>query len=216
MRFFSCIILASMILCARANRPKFTGFVQPNIVTSLPPAGGSGVHGRFIPVYDKELHKLSKYIESPFDAPKMERTAERQSHEKVLENLHDSKRFSGRVKKKDHFTKSVEVYGLGENADGTTIIMPTYKDKEKKSPLRDKDGQLMAPWYPSEPGKKVGVHAHVRTSASCMCGVSVYALVYMDRKTFVYASTMIHFCFRGDFYFNHAADYICRCRREYA
>lgn len=138
----------------RQNRAVFTGFVKPNIITAAPPAGGSGVHGRFIPVFDKELKKHSKYIESPFDAPRMQRTAERQSHEKMLENLHDSKRFSGQVQKKDHFTKNRETYGLGENEDGTTIVMPVYRDKPTTAPLLDKEGQPMAPWYPSEPGKK--------------------------------------------------------------
>lgn len=147
-------------LACRSNRPKFDGFVQPNIVTSLPPAGGSGVYGRLIPVYVKELRKMEKYIESPFDAPKMQRRTERIAHEKTLDTMHDSKRFSGQVKTKDHFTKNANIYGLGESPDGTTIIMSTFEEQPPKEPLRDKEGNLMAPWYPSNPGKKVSVLAY--------------------------------------------------------
>ena len=157
LRFPIILPLAHLLsfLPPRRNRAVFAGFVQPNIMTALPPAGGSGVHGRFIPVFDKELKKHSKYIESPYDAPRMQRTSERVSHEKTLETLHDSKRFSGQVRKKDTFTKDLETYGLGENPDGTAIVMPVYRDKPMTAPLLDKDGQPMAPFYPSNPGKKV-------------------------------------------------------------
>ena len=153
-------------LLPRENRPKFTRFRNPNIITAAPPAGGAGVAGRFIPVFDKKLRKHSKYIESPYDAPKMERTAERKDHEKILETLHDSKRFAGQVRRKDHFAKNSETYGLGENPDGTAIVMPIYKDKPKTAPLLDKEGQPMAPWLPSDPAKRVSVYmcAH-----ECVC-----------------------------------------------
>lgn len=138
----------------RNNRPKFAGFVKPNMLTAAPPAGGSGVHGRLIPVFDKALKKHTKYIESPFSAPRMLRTAERLVHEKTLDRLHESKRFAGRVRKQDHFVKNLDTYGIGENPDGTAIVEPVYRDQPKQKPLLDKEGQPMAPWIPSNPAKR--------------------------------------------------------------
>merc|ERR1719194_43712 len=93
-------------------------------------------------------------MESYYDNPKLQRSAERLAHESTLAKLHESKRFAGMVRKKDTFTKMSETYGLGDNPDGTPIVMPIYKDKPMTAPLLDKDGQPMAPWYPSNPGKQ--------------------------------------------------------------